>query len=869
MASVIRWLCRSLLPLSAVLLAGCIGGTHNPSYFPHLLPFGDVAQTHAKPVGPGYFSNFDKHACRIECFPLEATNPVHTQHVLIATVFDDKGQPRRDRRVEWMLEGVGEIVEVDESGWLPGRGYKVDNKYAVSYTSYFERRISGNNGNPNDDFVIHPGQTWCIITSALEGDSHVIAYAPEIANRDKHKVFVVKHWVDAEWVFPKPAVNRFGTSHVFTTKVYRHSDGQPLAGYRARYKILDGPPAVFLPGRTQVEDAVTGLDGAANVTIAQVAAAAGVNRIGIEIVRPPESGNGVGMVIARGETRKEWVAPHVTLAKTGPPTAAVGQDITYVLTVTNHGQVETKTVTIRDFMPKNAEYVRSDPPAAVEGDQLIWTLGELRPGQPRSINVVFKSKDSGTVTNRAKLTTDEGQTDEKQVTTQITTPQLQLKMTGPATATKNVPITYQLTVTNPGSGAAINVMIQDRFDAGLEHEAKANPIELPVGTLGPGETRIFPLVLTPRRTGPLVNEAVVTADGGLKDSAKHTVTVQEAKLSVKQAGPPWRYAGRPATWTITVTNPGEATLDNVIVREQLPAELTFKSADNGGQTNGAAVVWSLGSLKPRESKAVQVTATCTRLTPQAVTLATATAEPGLQAEDKATIKVLGLPAFRIEVVDLVDPVPLGDKTTYKIDVTNQGSLAGDQVKIVAVVPPEMTFLNAAGPTKFKVEDNGRRVVFDPIDAVAPKQNLTYTVEVQADKVGNAVFKVDMSAATLSRPVEEQEPTTIFQPGQGRSSAPAPSRTEEPPPAPGTNRGSPPAALSLPPSPSLPAGPTPPAPTPPTSPSPTAPAPAPSSSGPPDVPPPSAAGPPDVPPPSAPTNGPDGKPRPPMPDLPPP
>jgi uncharacterized repeat protein (TIGR01451 family) len=848
MRSAFRWLCCTLLPFTLALLAGCYGGSHNPSYFPDLLPFGDIVRTHAKPAGPGYFGEFDKHACRIECFPLEATNPVHTQHVLIATVFDEKGQPRRDRRVEWMLEGVGQIVEVDESGWLPGRGYKVDNKYAVSYTSYFEHHISRHSGNPNEDFVIHPGQTWCVITSTLEGDSHVIAYAPEIANWDRHKAFVVKRWVDAEWVFPKPAVNRFGTTHVFTTKVYRHSDGQPLAGYRVRYKILDGPPAVFIPGRTQVEEAITGTDGAANVSIAQVAPAAGVNRISVEIVRPPESGNGVGMVIARGETRKEWVAPHVTLAKTGPPTVAAGQEIPYVLTITNHGQIETKTVTIRDFMPTNAQYIRSDPPASVEGDQLIWTLGELPPGQPRSITVLFKSPSTGTVTNRATLITDEGQTDEKQITTQITNPQIQLKKTGPGTATKNVPITYQLTITNPGSGPATKVAIQDRFDPGLEHESKANPIELPAGTLAPGESKTFSLVLTPRATGKLVNEATVIADGGLKDTAKHTVTVQEASLSLKQTGPTMRYAGRPATWSITVTNPGETTLDNVVVRDQLPVELTFKNADNDGQANGGTVVWSLGSLKPEESKTVHVTATCARLTPQAVTLATATADPGLQAEDKATIKVLGLPGFRVEVVDLVDPVPVGDKTTYKIDVTNQGSLPGDQVKIVARIPPQMTFLTATGPAKYKVEENGRRVVFDPIDGVAPGKILTYTVDTRADKVGNAVFHVEMSAAALSRPVEEQEPTTIFQPGQGRSNSPSgagnPAPTSVPTPA---DARSPKPGSGATPTPSQ----------------------SPSSSGPPDVPPPSASGPPDVPPPSSESLGPDGKPRGPLPELPPP
>src|SRR6266446_1406187 len=122
-------------------VSGCFGVSQNPSYFPHLLPTGDIIRTHAKPPGFGYFSNFDPHAVHLEVRPIESTNPVRTQHVLIATVYDEKGQPRRDRRVEWMLEGVGNIVEVDESGLFAGRGYKVDNKYAVSYTDYCEHTL--------------------------------------------------------------------------------------------------------------------------------------------------------------------------------------------------------------------------------------------------------------------------------------------------------------------------------------------------------------------------------------------------------------------------------------------------------------------------------------------------------------------------------------------------------------------------------------------------------------------------------------------------------------------------------------------------------------------------------------------------------
>ena len=85
-----------VLAAGLVAFAGCFGISQNPSYFPHLLPTGDIIRTHARPPGLSYFSDFDPHARRLEVRPWTATNPVQTQHVLIATIYDDKGEPRRN-----------------------------------------------------------------------------------------------------------------------------------------------------------------------------------------------------------------------------------------------------------------------------------------------------------------------------------------------------------------------------------------------------------------------------------------------------------------------------------------------------------------------------------------------------------------------------------------------------------------------------------------------------------------------------------------------------------------------------------------------------------------------------------------------------
>jgi uncharacterized repeat protein (TIGR01451 family) len=777
---------KLLLALGLGLLSGCMGVSQNPSYFPHLLPTGDIIRTHAKPPGFSYFSNFDRHAVRLEVRPLDATNPVQTQHVLIATVYDEKDNPRRHRRVEWMLEGVGNIVEVDESGLYPGRGYKVDNKYAVSYTDYCEHRITRGNTNPNDDFVIRPGQTWCVISSAVEGDTHVTAYAPEIFDWDRHKVIVSKHWVDAEWMLPPPAVKRAGTDHVLVTNVQRHTDHQPLANYRVRYRLLDGPPAIFLPSRTQEAVAVSDLSGNASATVVQITPQPGVNRIGIEIVRPPDptSPSGSGIIIGRGETTVEWQAPNVTLTKTGPPTVAVGQEIMYTIAVTNTGQVESQAMTVRDALPESLQYVRSEPPAILEGNQLTWTMGALRAGQSHSIQLVFQSTRVGPVANEANVITLEGLQAKNSTTTQVTAPQLTVTKTGPANAVVGVPITYEITLKNPGSGPATNVVLSDDFDQGLEHETRANPVELRVGTLGAGETKTIPLTLTPRRVGLLVNRVTATADGNLKAQSQHPVTVQEAKLTLtKTARATAGFVDRPAVFDIEVTNPGDVALNNVVVRDQLPPDLAYTEASEGGQLVSGQVVWNMGMLQPRQKRTVNVTARCVRIAPRAVNVALATADPGLQVQAEAAIEIRGVPAFGMDVKTSTNPVEVGAKTTYTIRVTNQGSLPGDKVEILAVVPQQMQVLNANGPSTPRID--GQRVVFPPMDGLAPQQTWTYTVEVKALQPGDLRFHVELRSATLQGPVVKDEATNVYPVSPGSVPAPptAPASPGTMPPAP--------------------------------------------------------------------------------------
>jgi uncharacterized repeat protein (TIGR01451 family) len=775
-----REICLILSMAGPCLLSGCFGVTQNPSYFPYLLPTGDIIQTHAKPPGGGYYANFDPHAVHLEVRPLEATDPVRSQHVILATVYDEKGLPRRDRRVEWMVEGVGNIVEVDESGIFPGRGYKVDNKYAVSYTSYKEHRITRGNANPNDDFVIRPGQTWCVISSAVEGDTHVTVYAPEIANWDAHKVFVTEHWVDAEWVLPRPAVNSVGTPHVITTNVFRHTDRRPLANYRIRYRILDGPPAVFVPERTQEVVVATDLNGNGNATLTQVAPLAGVNRIGIEIIRPPDptAPSGAGIIIGQGQTAKEWRGAQVSLTVTAPPTATVGQEIPYTISVTNNGQAETQAITVRAALPEGTQLVRAEPRPSLEGTQLIWTLGFLPPGQTHTIQLALRPTRPGPVSNTVLMTTVEGVRDERTVTTQVSTQsaapglapapapataQLEVAMSDPGNGLINMPVTFQISVHNATAAPATNVVLSASFDKALEHATRANPLDSPPYTIAPGESKVIPLTLTPKQAGRFTVHVTATGDGGIKGEAQRVVTVQSGRVTVDVKGPAARYVNQSVSWDITIANPGDVPLSNVVVRVQLPAEVSFLNASALGQSMNGQVVWDLGNLPGREQKVLQVTARCTKANPRAANIVTATADPGVQEQGEATLEIRGVPAIGLEIAKTGDPVPVGGKITYRVNVTNTGSLPVNQVQVTVIVPKELKYLGA-GTANPKVDAS--RVAFPAADGLLPQQTMSYTIDAQGTLAGDARIRIELRASSLVEPVVKEESTNVFAPPNG-------------------------------------------------------------------------------------------------------
>jgi uncharacterized repeat protein (TIGR01451 family) len=777
---------RALVLLLAlgVCASGC---AQNPSYFPYIVPFGSIVQTHAKPPGPGYYADFDKYAVRLEVRPMkdangqEITNQARTQHVLIATVYDENGNPRRERRVEWMIEGAGHILEVDESGWLPGRGYKTSDKHAVSYTNRGEHRITrGDNGpaptlvNKENDFMIRPGQTWCVLSSAIEGDTHVTVYAPGIANWEKNKVYTTIRWVDAVWEFPQPAQKPAGSEHIFTTKLARATTKQPLAGYRVRYRIKDGAAAYFLPDKGQEFTAVSDLSGNANATIVQLNPVPSLNNVDIEVIRPPDptAPSGTGVVIARGVTSIEWLAPNVQLSYTGPATALVGEDVTYTATLQNIGKAPSDGITLTAPLPRGMEFVRSVPPSMgnVNGE-MLFTIGSLPPnGQPANVQLTFRAKELGQTSSVISMKTG-NQTDRKEVVTNIADAKISVAVDGPQRASVGQTVPINVRVTNSGGGVLNNIQLKAVLQGNIVDAVNKTTTLTQVlkNPLAPGQTVSDVINVIPSAKGR-AEVQVFAAAGTVSSSASHGFDVTEPTVSLSVNGPQKKYVGTNATFTIRVTNPGDSALNNVTLRNLLPPEFEFVTAESG-QLTGREVVWSLGNLGPGQSRDLKLVARANAKTPRAQQQFTVTSENAAPANQTIDTEIFAAAGLKLEMHDVQDPVPANDKAVYKITVTNTGTDEAKEVRLAGQVVPQLDrVLEGSGPTQITI--NGKIFSFQPF-ALKPGQKAEFTVICATGNLeGDGVFRCQLEApGIIQGTIVEDENTRVYLPRPGAAIPP--------------------------------------------------------------------------------------------------
>jgi len=131
------------------------------------------------------------------------------------------------------------------------------------------------------------------------------------------------------------------------------------------------------------------------------------------------------------------IPPDVKVVKEGPAQVTLGQNITYTLTATNTGNVDTNA-TIQDFIPAGTTFVSASPACHLDDEDptlIICQLGLLaKNGGAEAVQITVTPLAAGTVTNTAVVTPDDDTPDDNTstVTTNVIAPAAQAVAVTPA-----------------------------------------------------------------------------------------------------------------------------------------------------------------------------------------------------------------------------------------------------------------------------------------------------------------------------------------------------------------------------------------------------------------------------------------------------
>jgi uncharacterized repeat protein (TIGR01451 family) len=447
--------------------------------------------------------------------------------------------------------------------------------------------------------------------------------------------------------------------------------------------------------------------------------------------------------------------PAIAIQKLAPAEIQVGKKCTFAVRVQNSSKQAAHNVQVRDEVPFGTQLVGTAPKATVAGSQVTWDLGTLSPGEERIVEMELMPTEEGELGSVATVTFAA----QASAKVRSTRPQLALRLTaGPRVMIGDQHV-VQIEVANPGSGDATGVMLLETVPAGVSHEA-GPALEFEVGTLRAGETKTLDLVLTAEQAGRISNAMTVRADAGLEVEAVCEFEVIAPDLKVSVDGPKQRYLERPATYTVSIDNPGTAAAKEVQLITQLPKGLQFVSANNMGEYDAAthSVHWSLPELPANERGVVELVALPVETGEHTLQVASR-AEQGLEDRTEAKVNVEGLVALSFEVSAVAGAIEVGGDTAYDITVVNQGTKAAANMQVVAAMPPGLRATNGSGATRHVIE--GDKLVFAPLAQLAPKAEAKFRVQVQGLRPGDLRTKIMVTADEVREPITKEQSTHVY------------------------------------------------------------------------------------------------------------
>ena len=361
-----------------------------------------------------------------------------------------------------------------------------------------------------------------------------------------------------------------------------------------------------------------------------------------------------------------------------------GDEVTYTVNVTNAGKVNANNVVVHDVLGEGLELISADGGVYDPITRTItWTVN-LNSGETKSFKVVAKVIGYGNVTNSLVVGNKTSAVD-------VDVPEI----IPSKDADNKYPnfgdsIDYTITVNNIGKADAKHVVVVDRLDKGLKYVSSSHNGVYDAAThtvtwvvdIAAGSSLDLTVTASAEEYGVLTNIVSV----GDK-SASVDVNVPEI-IPNKTADIENPNFGDNVTYTVTVTNDGNADAKAVVVRDVLGKDLKFVSA-TGTYTFDEATNTITWTVDVDAGKTETFTVVATVINYGNVT-------NSLVVGNKTFNKNVTVPEITPDkTVDNENP-NFGDNLTYTVTVKNEGNGNATDVIIVDTLGKGLEYVSSTG-----------------------------------------------------------------------------------------------------------------------------------------------------------------------------
>lgn len=210
----------------------------------------------------------------------------------------------------------------------------------------------------------------------------------------------------------------------------------------------------------------------------------------------------------------------------------------------------------------------------------------------------------------------------------------------------------------------------------------------------------------------------------------------------------------------TVTNQGELSEPLAMLTLPIPAGATIASVTpEASSMDATQITWTFEAFAPGASQTM-----CATFTPallgQSVLNSAAIGKRAAAVTSHCETRVFGLPAVLLEVVDLNDPVSVGEDVVYLIRVLNQGTMPLTNIKIVAGTEDGQRYLSGDGASEVVLSED-ELITPKLVPQLNPGEEVAWRIVVKAEKAGDMRFNVGLHADQFSRVIMETEATFQF------------------------------------------------------------------------------------------------------------